>query len=128
MNTSDEYAVHELWKQIPEAERPAGLAWHDVLECFTGDVEIADSMGHDGSGGIFKVKMHPEAVSMLLEASMMRRLHAKAIVLQTYWQHQDGMSSVQLFGAGCPEHLFQASYTGASMVEALAAACKAVGT
>ncbi len=117
MNTSDEYAVHELWKQIPEAARPAGLAWHDVLECFTGDVEIADSMGHDGSGGIFKVKMHPEAVSMLLEASMMRWLLAGDRIV-TCCQHNAA------FWATVGPDIYKAS----SLVEALAAACKAVGT
>ena len=126
MNTSDEYAVHELWKQIPEAARPAGLSWHDALECFLGDTAIADSLGHDGSGVIFKVKMHPAAVAMLLEASMMRWLIGEGNHSFVY-ELGDHNLTLRLCDLAVSVQL-DAGNSVQTHVRALAAACKAVGT
>lgn len=77
------------------------------------------------SDGSFDAGLTVEIAVMLFESSMMRGLLSKAIIVHTYFSHENGRTALELSGSGVNGTLH---IDKPSLVEALAAACKAVAS
>lgn len=108
--------LYEVVKDVPREAWPHGPS-RPMFYC-----EVR-GFYHD-CGMVCPLVVSWEAV-MLFEASVMRWLLSKAIIVHVYYSHQDGRTSLTLNGSGINGTLH---IDKPSLVEALAAACKAVAS